>query len=592
MRRLLTPLCPSFAILFVSAAFAASLPSQGIPGAGEEIRFATGPYVPPPENAIRVRSNLVEIPVVVRDSSGAVVNGLVKDDFEVFDQSKKQDISFFAVQRAPRANAKELAAPPAPGEAPAAVSPAPAPAPARRPRYVAIYFDDFSMAAADMNTSRDAAEKFVRKNLDPEDMAGIFTSSTSVYQDFTGDKQKLLDALNRIRTHQKKPAETCPNFTTYQSFLIAQDPAKHPEAMELGTAQAQQCGACGVSEACGPILMSIAQEKLALSEQYSEDTLKIVSNVVTYLGNMPGRRMLVLISSGFMVQTAGPQVYREKVIDASVRAGIVINTLALDSKGLRAAPPGGDTSAEHTLYVGGILLLNMFDQMQKEIDDNPLAVMADGTGGHFFGNFSDPSAGFHELAMEPEVSYVLGFSPQNINSDGKLHTLMVRLANRKGLTVAARHAYYTPTAKEAEEDAAAAERKEKLDRGVRTNDIFTDLPAEVKTEQIQMADGSSGLMVHVHVDVKNLPFLESGGRNWENLILVAALFDASGHFLTGKEGLFNLSLTDETRKQLSTQGLNANLSLQISPGGYRLRQVVQEEVSGRLAALNAPVEVH
>ncbi len=606
VRRAVNLVGPIVAILFLAAAFTVSLPGQstspnqsGTPdqnASEEEIRYATRPYFPQPENAIRVRTDLVEVPVVVRDSNGAAINGLTKDDFEVYDQGKKRGISFFAVETAPRAREREAVPPTASGAVLAPTAAAPAPAPARRPRYVAFYFDDFSMPPGDTYFSQQAAEKFVRESLEPGDKAGIFTSSTVVTQDFTDDKQKLLSALGRIRQHRKEANEgvaACPHLTEFEAYLIMQQPNTKTDALNLGIAQATACGDCPASYQCPAIVVAAARETLALSEQFSDDTLGVITDVINYLAKMPGRRMLVLTSSGFMVQTYGPKRYQEKVIDAALHAEIVIN--ALDAKGLWASPPGGNFNegraridyrhADLAAYQD-----RLFD-LQKDLNDDPLVAMAEGTGGRFFHNQNDLTLGYRELVLEPEVSYVLGFPPDDINPNGSLHTLKVKLVNRKGFTIAARHGYYAPTKKDVDAQAALDAKRMNLDKAVIGNNAVSDIPATVDAQSAQMEGGASGVKVVVHVDLKNLPFEPRGGRNLENLVFIAALFDANGHFQAGQEGLMKLSLKDETRNQLSTDGLNANLSLRVPPGHYRLRQIVQEQVSGRLAASNTSVEI-
>jgi VWFA-related protein len=600
VRRLLYLVGPIVAILFIAASFTVPLPGQGQTISDDEIRFATRQYSPRPENAIRVRTDLVEVPVVVRDSNGVVVTGLTKGDFEVYDQNKKRDISFFAVETAQHTNAMEIA----PSSAPGVATPAPAPPatpPDRKPRYVAFYFDDFNMSPGDANASRNAAEKFVREGIDPGDKMGIFTSSTTATQDFTDDKQKLLDALGNIRPHQKKANEgpaSCPNLTPYQAYLIMWNYNTHSDAFDLAVQQAILCRACSPPTSkvagipCPPVVLSAARQTLALSEQFSDDTLGIISDVIRYLGRMPGRRMLVLTSSGFMTQTFGPRQYQEKVIDAALQANIVINSL--DAKGLWAAPPGGDPSEWRDRVTGGPLAAyqDQLDDMQKEINDDPLVAMAEGTGGRFFHNQNDLTRGYRELTTVPEISYILGFSPDNINPNGDLHTLKVKLVNSKGLTVSARHGYFAPTKKDADERAAELARQEKLDHLVLSSDNVSDVSAQVQTQSVQSQSGVPNLNVAAHVDIHNLPFQHRADRSVERLIFVSALFDQQNHFVTGVQGLMDLNLKDTTVAQISTRGLNASLSLTAPPGNYRLRQVIQEEATGRLAALSTPVEIH
>jgi hypothetical protein len=53
----------------------------------------------------------------------------------------------------------------------------------------------------------------------------------------------------------------------------------------------------------------------------------------------------------------------------------------------------------------------------------------------------------------------------------------------------------------------------------------------------------------------------------------------------------DLRLKGPTLKQLLAQGLDAKLSIQAPAGTYRVRQVVQEAVSGRIGALSRSVEI-
>jgi VWFA-related protein len=590
MRRFLIPASLVAATLFIAVAFTVSSPGQGV--SDDEIRFGTRPYTPPPENAIKVRTDLVEVPVVVRDSNGAVVKDLTKDNFEVYDENKKRDISFFAVEVSQQEPGMDTSA-----------GSSPKPASAQNARYVAFYFDDLNMPPGDASAALDAAKQFVREHIKPGDKAGVFTSSNTVVLEFTDDKQALLDAIGKIRPHQKKAGEgstSCPTLIPFEAYLIIQNPNSHTDALDLAMAQARLCGGCGpppgrgaLQDACTPVVNQVAQNVLMQSEQFAENTFGVITDVIRHLGSMPGQRMLVLTSSGFMAQTTQPKLYEDKVVDASLRAGIVINTL--DAKGMWVPPPGGEKSGWMNRVREGSLAdyQDRLEDMQKEVDNDPLRALAEGTGGQFFHNSNDLGRGYREVALPPEVSYVLGFAPDP-NPDGKLHVLKVKLTNPKGFNVLARHGYYPQPVKDTAAQDAANAKREKLDKTVQGNDVITDLVAQVGAQQVQLDGGTPGLKVVVHVDVKNLPFDASAGRSNENLAFITALYDSSGHFVTGVEGLMKLSLKDATKDQLLAQGLNVPFSLKIPPGAgtYRLREVVQEQASGRFATINTPVEIH
>jgi VWFA-related protein len=557
-----------------------------------EFRWANKPYMPQDPGAIRVRSDMVEIPVVVRDTSGKPVNGLKQNDFELYDDGKKQNISFFSLERSPGAPAKEAIAIP---NVTSPVSGPVLPEAVPKPRYIALYFDDTDMNVGDIKYSRDAAEQFVKTDLEPGDEVGIFTSSTKVFLDFTNDKLKLLDNLGQLRTQQKRADQgptSCPRIGPYQAYLILQFKFTHSDAFDLALAEAQKCGGCGSPRSCSTVVTNQAQETLSLSEQFTQDTLGVITDVINRLSNKAGRRLLVMSSGGFLTQTLGPK--QDKVIDAALRAGVTINTL--DAKGLWISAPGGDLSDGPPIVLENNPELTAYrdrlQDQQKMVMNDPLQSLAEGTGGRFFHNNNDLGLGFRELADLPDVSYILGFSPENLKSDGKLHTLKVKVTSSHGVTVQARPGYYAPSKKDDEDLSSASKKRLELDRAVLSNDTITDIPVQVTTQLARLQDGAPNLKVIVHVGVKDLPFQVNSGHNLENLVFVTALFDGEDHFLAGVEGVMELSLRGETRAQLSKQGMDANFSLAAPPGKYRLREVVEETREGRFSTSNHTVEIH
>ncbi|HEY4839928.1 MAG TPA: VWA domain-containing protein [Candidatus Acidoferrales bacterium] len=582
--------CPLL-LAVLSLVAAVTLTGQNIPE--DEIRVGSRPYVPTAPNTVRVKSNLVEVPVVVRDDHGKIISGLQKDSFEVEDRGKKQTISFFSVETAPRATAP-MASEANPAQPDGTVPPVATTA--ARPRYVAFYFDDFNMPEGDLTYARIAAEKFVRESMQAGDKAGIFTTSTSEsVTTFTDDKQRLLATLAALRTHQKRPENrnSCAKIGPYQAYLIMQFWNTHSDALDLALAECHCISSSNTrnqsTPKCVNDIRTQAQETLALSEQYSQNTLGIIGDVVVYLAKMPGRRMLLLTSSGFLTQTLGPQ--QEKVIKAALRGEVVINSL--DARGLYAELPGGELSEGPPTVVPGNFMAYRDQLMstQNKVFADPLAAMADETGGRFFHNNNDLGEGMREIASVPEISYVLGFEPDNVKADGGFHDLKVKLVSAHGLSVEARRGYFAP-APPTKAEIDSAEKLERLDRQVLGTESVTDVPAELSTQSAEVASGGSELKVMVHVDVHGLPFKTQKERRVERLIFVTALFDTENRFLVGVQQVMDLSLKDATLAQLSSTGLTANLSMQPPPGTYRLREVVQETGSGHIAALNKTVEIH
>ncbi len=72
---------------------------------------------------------------------------------------------------------------------------------------------------------------------------------------------------------------------------------------------------------------------------------------------------------------------------------------------------------------------------------------------------------------------------------------------------------------------------------------------------------------------------------------VTALVDAHGSLVAAKEGAMDMALADESYTRFSAIGINLVGSLEASPGGYRLRAVLQDGVEGKTSSLTQAVEV-
>jgi VWFA-related protein len=557
----------------------------------EEIHIVSQTFVPQVEGTIRVESAMVPVTVVVRDAHGKPVDGLKKEDFEVYDDGKPQAISIFSV---------ETAAPPPPTVVPTVITTAPPTAPPAppQPRYVGMYFDDNNMKTPDLVFVRKAAQSFIQKNIGPTDRVAIFTSSTTVTRSFTSDKQQLYDTLAQLTSHFKTAsfgAMACPQIDAYQAFQIEEFQNEHSPATDLAIAQAIACNPGMSAQDAERLVETQAATVLSLANQFARDSLGVLGDVIRYMGKMPGKRMLVMASSGFFSKSAAVQHDQDKMIDAALHAGIVINTL--DAKGLAADWEGGDPANGPPIVIGANGtgpargdLLAFADEVasdERDVTSDSMAVLAQATGGKFFHNSNDMTGGLVEIAAVPAVSYVLGFSPDLIKDNGSYHNLKVRLVNKPSFSISARPGYFAP----AKEKAVQVERFQRLNKEVMSSEILTGVSADVSTQSGKLGSGESILKVSVHVDVKGFPFKKEDKLHVDRLIYITALFDLQGNFLGGVEGIMDMRMKDATYKDLLQTGATGKLSIQAPPGSYRLREVVQEVAGGRFATITQPVEI-
>jgi len=151
-----------------------------------------------PTTTFKVNVKLVVVRVVVRDSQGRAVGNLQREDFQVFDKGKPQVISQFE-QEQPGSSATKTVhkADDNSGASTGDASARAVSATAMPERFVAYLFDDVHLEFGDLAHAREAAEHHFSA-LRPTDRAAIFTTSGQTILDFTDDRAKLHETLNRL----------------------------------------------------------------------------------------------------------------------------------------------------------------------------------------------------------------------------------------------------------------------------------------------------------------------------------------------------------------------------------------------------------
>ncbi|HEV2289039.1 MAG TPA: VWA domain-containing protein [Candidatus Acidoferrales bacterium] len=561
-----------------------------------EVTVHSWPYKPPAP-ILKVESNTVEVGTVVRDSKGQIVPGLKQSDFKIYDEGKEQSISAFSVEtHLTLAEVRHAAA---------SAKSAPAETPPPRPRFVALFFDDLNTTFGDMRHVQLAAENFVKTGVGPSDKVALFTSSGSQTVDFTPNAPEVISAIENLKFRGRSIASPgCPHISPYDAYEIANEPLPpiSDQNPPMGSptyvtivGEAYQCN-CYDETNLEPMCVS-QQEQLVQTEskqmwssirEMSQDTLNSIQAVVNYLTKRPGDRVLVLASSGFMTQTLETEV--DTMVDNALRAGVVIN--ALDAKGLYTEVPNQSEMESQSVDMADAVAAHETESLAPRLTSLTGAMVdfAVGTGGRFFHNRNDLTAGYYSLAAAPHIEYLLGFAPEEAKLNGAFHKLKVEVNLPGKFDVETRPGYFA--VKREKPIPAAPTTQEIIDQQVKAAADVATAPATVTYRLQRAASGSQELVAEFHVDLKNLPVVQQQDRTMGDMVFVAALFDSNGAFVEGKEAQMSLALKANTFADLSKTGIKASMVLPASPGTYRLRLVMRESVKGELLAQTDAVAVH
>jgi hypothetical protein len=302
---------------------------------------------------------------------------------------------------------------------------------------------------------------------------------------------------------------------------------------------------------------------------------------------MPGDRVLLVASSGFYAGELQKLV--DDLVNDALRSGIVIN--ALDAKGLYTEDPSHGRMVDETRADRSSGMMRLRHEAESFgpslfFSEAPMTAFAIGTGGQFFHNRNDLTAGYYSLAVAPETEYLLGFVPDKAKLNGGFHKLKVEVSMPGKVEVQARPAYLAPT-----KESSGPSAEEKIDGEVRGSEERSDFPLSVSEQDQTASNGDRKLSVEMRVDIRKLPFERRGERRIDMLTFVAALFDAQGKIVNGEEARAQLALKPDTFEGFSKSGLRVVTSLKAPPGAYSLRVVVEEALHGKLSATSKNVQI-
>ncbi len=556
--------------------------------------------------------NLVPIRVVVHDSSGHAVENLHKEDFQVKQDGQIRFITHFSVET-PASAASQVARgeaiplPPDSGSyaisdsAPEAGAKAGGNADASGKlamptRFVALLFDDSHLDIGDLMRSKIAALKFIDTSVKPSERLAIFNISGRSQVDFTDDHAKIREAINRmiptpVGAYDPATQHDCLQITYYQADLIQNK--NDPQATAAANADAL---ACAINAGGGGSPQQLAQQAAAMvastvpmvlqaGDINTQYAIRRLDEVVRRISALPGQRSLVLVSPGFLTSTYEYEV--SQVIDKANHSNVFINTL--DARGLYTVDPIGDITQDAPVRANaatsGMALQYRVDE--QRVQSEVLSDLAYSTGGFYFRNNNDLDAGFRVTAAEPEVSYLLAIVPEGLKNDAKFHSLNVKLLTKEKYTVQARRGFFAPKRGQTPEEVA----KQDIEDALFSQEEQEGLPVQLHLQYYKVDPTNAKLSVLAHVDLTKVHFEKSQGRNWDDLTIVAGLFDRNGNFITGEQKTLEMRLKDTTLERLDQTGVTLKTNFDVKPGGYVVRLVVRDSKDAQISARNGVVEI-
>jgi VWFA-related protein len=542
------------------------------------------------QDVVRIRVPVVVVRVVVRDAKGNVVENLKKEDFEVLDNQKPQEITNFAIEHAgsrtlPNLEATDSLTPGATKNEGVEAKP---PGVTLPEQYVVLLLDDIHMRNEEVLAVRVQTMK-VLESLNRADRVAVQSTSGRITQDFTNDRETLRQTVSKLIPAPMTSGLECANISYFQAQQIVQFRDKDAQQAAI-----QDLWSCKYGEADQNYNMAVqdaAQMSQAIYAQGDvelEQAIRRISETVNGLSEKPGQRAAVFVSPGF----ASIDILEKlsSVFDRAIKANVVVNTI--DARGLFTPEMGGDASVRGTCgdkFNCSPEAVARFRAAQDYVKTDVLQSLAYGTGGTWFHNRNDLDKGFQDALSLPSTSYVIAFSPLSRNLDGKFHKIKVTLRDGKGASVQARTGYFAAKAKADADPTKLADAE--FHDALFAQEEMNDVPIDLHTKFFLKQSNVASLSVLMHIDVKGIHFRKVSGRNYDELTVGVTIFDEHGNFITGHKRVFTLRLQDETLQRLHNTGLSVKMEFDVKPGTYIVRAVSRESEGARMSAHNGAVVI-
>jgi len=511
-----------------------------------------------PVSVLRTSSDLVRIDVEVTDKSGKPIKGLRADQFVVTDNGKRQDISSFSyadiesIEAAGAEDAKPIVVP-VDNDGPNAPSAEAISDQLRDRRLIVLFFDITSMQTDDLIRAHDAAQKFVKQQMTKADVVAVVAFSTriTVLANFTNDRATINKAIAQL---------TANSSSDLASPLYA----------------AAENGEYDVQEYTGA---AFTPDETEFNVFNTDQKLAAVEGLANVLGGIPGRKALVEFTGGITQTGEENRTQLRAATDAANRADVSI--YSIDSRGLFAVPPGGDTttnSATGTSMFTGASVFHQTDQREDSRDT--LATLSTDTGGKAFFDLGDLSEAFPKIQQDNTGYYLIGYRlGADVKRDGRWRAIRVKVS-APGAHIRYREGYYAPRDFQHLEK---EDRDQQLADAVNSDNPVVELPVAVETGMFRLSEQQTYIPVAAKISASALDWAEKHGkRQAEFDFAVDVRAVPSGQAVAQLRDTTQVNLDPERFQQINQKNLLYQGGVVLAPGNYRLKFVARENESGKI----------
>jgi len=524
-----------------------------------------------------VNVSVVNVDVYVTDKQGKRVNGLTKNDFDLYEDGRPVAITnFYAVENGKSTTAEPpLAAAPAapavPGM-PAALAER-APLPEDQRLRLVVYIDNFNLRPFDRNRVMREVRAFLNEKLNREDeiMLVSFDRELHVRHGFTSDPSLIATGMLEM---EKISAQGVHGDSDRRDVLQKIEDSK------------------SVSEA-----LDYARSYAESTYNDLSFTIDAMKNITDSLAGLPGRKAILYVSDGLQM-IAGQDIFyavqnkygeqstglteqfqwdtSKRLTELAAQANANrVSFYTIDAAGLRvySSVTAENQSAGSGVFVDSVQIANLQSSIQ---------MIAEKTGGIAIINSNVVTPQLEKIAQDFNTFYSLGYAPTHFG-DGRYHKIDVKM-KRKGLQVRHREGYRDKNVEARMGDGTLAALKFAIDNNPMGADISFGSPQ-------RRPDGMFLQPVEVKVPIGKLVLVPRAGKYEARVRLFIAASDPDGNTSDVQQVPLPISIPEADHDAAVKKNYVYTVSLLMRGGEQKVAVGVRDDLAAQDSYVSAIVRV-
>jgi len=539
---------------------------------------------PPPNDVVRVETNLAQTDVIVVDKKGQVVSGLKPSEFDLRVDQKTQAITSFdevisgspteekQLKSARRPNDTEKGASSQKGEA-------------RQRPFIFFFVDDVHLSGDGFARARSLLLDFLDNQMKPNARVAIVSTTGQIgfLQQLTDNKAVLCEAIARLAP--RYDPETMPATHVTISEADANMVENHSDRGLFSYLVAATMREYSMQNPLNAIMMVKNRVRQINQQGKSAEflTLTALESLIRSTAPLPGRKVVFFVSDGFVVdlKRSNGAAMIQRLAERSAAVGAVIYTLDT-----RANVFGPTADVSRNDYPDFGTSTTWRSLVETKAPQEPLETLADQTGGRAYLNSNALSDGVSDALAENASYYLLGWRPEGKQQAGRSN-VEIRVIGRPDLKVRTRRRYFDFSHLQPgnSQSSAASSPEDELKFALGSLYPRRDVPTAVSVVMVSTADGKA-LEVSMKIDGSILAFERIGGQELAVVDVLGAAIDDRGVCSTFKQKL-------DVPRDITTRDrfIQWKRVLPLPAGLYQVRVAVRDRRSGQAGSAMTWIEI-